>query len=135
MISRFMVFFGIISAVFDIITLCLFYYVFGLGAVLVRTLWFLESLLSEVFVTFVIRTREPFFASFPSKLLITSSLFIVAAAVAIVSLPMIGQYFEFAAPTLQEIIIVFGIVFAYCITTEFVKHWFFSRYKEFDDNY
>lgn len=132
-ISRFMVFFGAISAVFDIITLCLFYYVFGLGAVMVRTLWFLESLLSEVFITFVIRTRYPFFESFPSKLLLTSSLFITIAAVAVVLMPAIGQYFEFEPPTTENIVIVFGIVFAYCIVAEIAKHWFFAYYKQLEE--
>ncbi|MCX8200195.1 MAG: magnesium-translocating P-type ATPase [Candidatus Micrarchaeota archaeon] len=135
MISRFMVFFGIVSSIFDLLTIFLFYFVFGVGAALLRTLWFLESLLSEVFITFIIRTRGPFFASFPSKLLITSSLFITIAAVAFVSLPTIGQYFDFEPPTPEQIAIVFGIVFLYCVTTEVVKHWFFSHFKEFDNSY
>jgi len=135
MISHFMVFFGAISVLFDLITIYLFYYFLGVGAVMLRTLWFLESLLSEIFITFVVRTRGPFYASIPSKLLITSSLFITAVAVAVVSLPIIGNYFEFVPPSTEYILMVFGIVFGYCISTEIVKHWFFSNYKEFENSY
>lgn len=135
MIQKFMMFFGAISTIFDLLTLLVFYWVFGLSAVLVRTLWFLESLLSEVFITFIVRTRGPFFRSTPSKMLIASSLFTATAAVAVVSLPMLGQMFGFEAPSTENIVIVFGIVLAYCIATEIVKHWFFSKYKEFEDSY
>ncbi|MEM3364002.1 MAG: magnesium-translocating P-type ATPase [Candidatus Micrarchaeia archaeon] len=135
MISHFMVFFGVLSSLFDLLTILVFYYVLGVGAALLRTLWFLESLLSEIFITFIVRTRGPFFASIPSRLLITSSLFITAAAVAVVSLPAVGQYFNFAVPSALDIAIVFGIVFLYCITTEIVKQWFFQHYKEFENSY
>ncbi|MCX8205797.1 MAG: magnesium-translocating P-type ATPase [Candidatus Micrarchaeota archaeon] len=135
MIQKFMMFFGAVSTMFDLITLLVFYWVFGLSAVLVRTLWFLESLLSEVFITFIVRTRGPSFKSVPSKLLVAASLFTVTAAVAIVSVPVLGQWFEFEAPGPENIALVFGIVLAYCVTTELVKHWFFSRHKEFEDSY
>ncbi|MEM0438175.1 MAG: magnesium-translocating P-type ATPase [Candidatus Micrarchaeia archaeon] len=135
MIQKFMMFFGAISTIFDLITLLVFYWVFGLSAVLVRTLWFLESLLSEVFITFIVRTRGPFFRSTPSKMLIAASLFTATAAVAVVSIPVLGQWFEFEAPTAENIALVFAIVMGYCIATELVKHWFFSRYKGFEDSY
>lgn len=129
LISKFMIYFGLISTIFDVITLVLFYYVLGLGAVMVRTLWFLESLLSEVFVTFIIRTELPFMRSKPNKLLVTSSIFIVIATLIIVGLPFIGEYFEFEVPSIENVLIVFAIVFAYCIATEWVKFWFFKRYN------
>ncbi len=131
MIFRFMVFFGLISALFDIITIAIFLYIFGVGVVLFRTLWFLESLLSEIFVTFIVRTKQPFILSMPGKLLIMSSIFIAMVAVAVVAIPPIGQYFEFVPPDPYYILIVGGIVLAYCIVTEIFKHFFFSYYKTF----
>ncbi|NYZ77663.1 magnesium-translocating P-type ATPase [Candidatus Micrarchaeota archaeon] len=135
MISRFMIYFGMISAVFDMLTIALFLYFFGVGAALFRTLWFLESSLSEIAVTFIIRTKHAFFKSMPSRLLITSSLFTATVCVVVVSLPAVGSYFGFVPPSAEQIVLVGGIVLAYCLATEAAKHLFFRHYTEFSAHY
>ncbi|MFH1222076.1 MAG: magnesium-translocating P-type ATPase [Candidatus Micrarchaeota archaeon] len=135
MITKFMVIFGFISAIFDMLTIVIFYWYFGLAAPLFRTLWFVESSLSEIFVTFVIRTKLPFYKSMPSRLLLVSSLFTAVVVVLITLMPALGNYFGFVPPTSQQLLIVGGIVLAYCIFTEVFKHLFFSYFKEFSKHY
>lgn len=70
-IKRFMLFFGPISSIYDFITFALMYFVFHARGSLFQTGWFVESLITEVMVVFVIRTRiVPFFKSKPSIQLI-----------------------------------------------------------------
>jgi Mg2+-importing ATPase len=135
MISRFMVCFGTISAIFDFLTIWVFLYLFGVSAVLFRTLWFLESALSEIAVTFIIRTRLPFYKSMPSKLLIIASIFVASVCLFVVSAPAIGSYFQFTPPPSEYLLMVGGIVLAYCLFTEIVKHVFFRHYAEFAGHY
>ncbi|MBN1940580.1 MAG: magnesium-translocating P-type ATPase, partial [Candidatus Diapherotrites archaeon] len=73
-ISRFMVFFGLISMAFDFLTIGLLLFVLNAEINVFRTAWLLETILSEILVTFVIRTRKSFWKSKPSKALIYASL-------------------------------------------------------------
>jgi len=43
-----------------------------------RTAWFVESLLTELVIALVVRTRRPFFRSRPGTLLLTSTLVLIA---------------------------------------------------------
>ena len=68
LIRRFMSFFGPISSVYDFITFAVMLRVFHAGPVLFRSGWFVESLVTQTLVIFVIRTRRvPFFKSHPSR--------------------------------------------------------------------
>ena len=82
-IRRFMITFGIVSSVFDYLTFgaLLFLHV---SAPTFRTAWFLESVLSEILILLVIRTRRAFFRSRIGSALLWSS---VAAACATFVLP------------------------------------------------
>lgn len=58
LIARFVLFFGLISSIFDFITLFFLIYFLYSGPGLFRIGWFIESALSEILVTFSIRTRR-----------------------------------------------------------------------------
>src|SRR5690606_20367068 len=65
--KRFMFVFGPLSSVFDIITFATLYFGFGFGQSQFQTGWFIESIATQVFVVYVIRTRKlPFVRSRPS---------------------------------------------------------------------
>ena len=74
LIGRFARFFGGISSVFDFVTIVLTLILVGSNIALFRTCWFIESTLSEIMITFAIRTRKRFYKSMPSKILLLSSL-------------------------------------------------------------
>src|SRR6516225_2717706 len=57
-IKRYMWLFGLISSVFDALTFWVLLGVLHADAMLFRTGWFMESLITQVLVVFVIRTRD-----------------------------------------------------------------------------
>ncbi len=119
-ITRFMVFFGLISSVFDLITMGFVFFMLGANAPLFRTVWFLESVLSEIFVVFSVRTTKPLYKSLPSLLLVNASIFATIASVGILYSPL-APYFEFAPLNLETLGIVLLIVAAYVGVVEVAK--------------
>ena len=67
-LSRFMIYVGPISSIFDIITYLVMWYVFSCNSpehqTLFQTGWFVEGLLSQTLIVHMIRTRKiPFIQS------------------------------------------------------------------------
>ena len=58
---------GVVTALVDLLTFAALYWVVGGPAETFRTGWFLESLLTEVAVALVVRTRRRFYQSRPSR--------------------------------------------------------------------
>ncbi|MCX6767847.1 MAG: magnesium-translocating P-type ATPase [Candidatus Micrarchaeota archaeon] len=126
-ITKFMVYFGILSSVFDFVTILFLIYVAGAAPPLFRTGWFLESLFSEVLVTFAVRTRRPFYASRPSALLAAVSAAAIAFSLWLVYSPY-GAWFSFVQPDAGFLAVIFGIVAAYFLLAELFKQWFFKKH-------
>lgn len=86
-IGRFMLQFGLLSSVFDFLTfgsLLLFH----ARPELFRSAWFVESLLTEILVALLIRTRRPFFMSRPGKFVLVSTVGVALLAIAVPYLPL-----------------------------------------------
>jgi Mg2+-importing ATPase len=126
LIGRFARFFGGISSVFDFVTIILTLILVGSNIALFRTCWFIESTLSEILITFSIRTRMRFYKSMPSKILLLSS---VAFGLLTVLLPysLLSTVFEFEPPTLFLLSLIFGILLLYFIVVETVKPFFHEK--------
>jgi Mg2+-importing ATPase len=127
-IARFALYFGVISSIFDFVTITSLIYLLHAGPELFRTGWFIESVISEITVTFAIRTRRPFYKSRPSRLLTTASTTIIVAVLLLVYSP-VGPIFEFTQPPLWFLALVFGIIACYFLLVETLKHLFFNRYE------
>ena len=69
-LRNFMIVFGIHSSLFDFITFFSLYHYLGLKDTSFQTGWFLESVLTELFILFIIRTRKSFIKSKPGKTLL-----------------------------------------------------------------
>jgi Mg2+-importing ATPase len=67
--------------------LAILLFAFDAGAELFRTGWFVESLLTELVIALVVRTRRRFYQSRPGALLLWSSLALIVITVAIPALP------------------------------------------------
>ena len=136
-IAKFMIFFGLVSTVFDLMTMGLLiaflrvhYGMFGAAQeTIFRTGWFLESTLSEIIVTFAIRTKKPFFASPPSNLLLGSSLVVALGAVAAIYVPDFARLFEFQPLGLDYLAIIACVLATYFVIAEFAKRAFFRYFK------
>jgi Mg2+-importing ATPase len=127
-IQKFMIFLGPISSIFDFLTFFVMLLVFNATEPLFQTAWFIESLVTQTFVIFVIRTRKtPFYKSRPSRLLLFSSLCIVGFASALPFTPL-GALFGFVEPPLAFFIVLAVLICTYLMLVEIVKTWFYKRY-------
>jgi hypothetical protein len=132
---------GPISSIFDYATffvmLFFFYHVAPLlpltladkhNQSVFQTAWFVESLLTQTLVVFVIRTRtSPFWKSKPGKYLTISSLSVVAAAIIIPYTPL-GSVFSFAPPPPLFYAFLLLFIGVYLFLAETAKRWFYSRH-------
>jgi Mg2+-importing ATPase len=129
-ISRFMVYFGLLSAVFDVILIVGLLVFFHTSAGLFRTAWFVESAGSEIIVTFAIRTRKAFWRSKPSALLLTASIAAVGVT-ALLPLTAVGaSYFQFQSMPAPISWFVVAVLLSYFLAAEVAKRWFFRREGE-----
>jgi Mg2+-importing ATPase len=126
-IQRFMIVFGILSAVFDFATFAILIFVLNAGIEQFRTAWFVESVASASFAILAIRTRKPLLKSRPGKYLLTVSFIVVGTAALLVPFTPIGSVFGIVVlPVLFYIWIAF-IVAMYMAAIEFLKRIFFWR--------
>jgi Mg2+-importing ATPase len=119
-----MLLFGPISSVFDFATFGVLLWFFHADAPLFHTSWFLESLLTQVLVIFVIRTRKSLFQSRPSSLLVATSLGTLAVAVLIPYTPL-GAWLHFVPPPPAVLLALVGITAAYLLVTDLAKRLIF----------
>jgi Mg2+-importing ATPase len=125
-IGRFMLEFGTLSSAFDFLTFGVLLKVFRAGPVLFRTGWFVESLLTELLIALVVRTRRPFFRSRPGNLLLWSTVALIAVTFAIPYLPFVS-IFGFVPLPGSLLVMVSAITALYVLATEATKLWFYRR--------
>jgi P-type Mg2+ transporter len=123
-IGRYMVAFGALSSAFDILMFAALLVVFQATPEVFRTGWFVSSLLTELVVALVIRTRRPFFRSRPGRLLLVSTLGMIAVALLIPYVPQLHIVGFVPLPvTLLAMIVL--VTTLYVVATELLKPWFY----------
>lgn len=125
-VRRFMLTFGLISSLFDLCTFAALLHLTDGSPAHFRTGWFVESLLTELLVVLVVRTRLPCYRSRPGPLLLGLTL---ALAVVACSLPYLpgAELFEFVPLPAGILAAIAAIVVAYLVTTELAKRRFYRR--------
>jgi P-type Mg2+ transporter len=124
-IRRFMLVFGLISSVFDMLTFGVLLQVYRADEATFQTAWFIVSLLTELAVVLVLRTSRPALRSPPRWLLAGMTLAVGGVALL---LPYLGQpvavfgFVPLPGPIMGSMVI---LVVAYIATTEVAKRWFF----------
>ena len=131
-ITRYMLYIGPISSIFDYATYGLMYFVFHATtpgqAALFQTGWFVESLLSQTLIIHIIRTgRIPFLQSHASGPLMLTSLAICAVGVWLPYSPF-AHSLGFVPLPLSYWPFVIAIVLAYLSLTHVVKTWFIRKF-------
>ncbi len=125
-IRDFILVFGPISSLFDFLTFGILLLVFHATAPLFQTAWFIESIVTQTLIIFVIRTRmSPFYRSRPSWQLAFSTAAVIAAALAMPFLPL-GTAFGFVLLPPHFYLVLAGLVAGYLVTVEMVKVRFFA---------
>jgi Mg2+-importing ATPase len=125
-IRRFMFTFGAVSSIFDFITFGLLLWVFSASAELFRTGWFVESLLTELVIALVVRTRRPFYRSRPGRLLLASTAAVTVLTFSLPYLPF-ADLLGFVPPSPGLILALIGITAFYVAATELTKQILYRR--------
>ncbi|HLO16166.1 MAG TPA: magnesium-translocating P-type ATPase [Anaerolineales bacterium] len=125
-IRDYMILFGLVSSIFDFLTFGVLLFLFRATPEEFRTGWFIESLLTELVIALVVRTRGLFFRSRPGKLLLVSTLIIVAITLILPYVPF-NFLFGFIPLPASLMLTMLGLTALYVLVTELAKRYFYSR--------
>jgi Mg2+-importing ATPase len=131
-IGRFMLFFGPISSLFDIITFAVMWWVFDASSVARQTLfqsgWFVVGLLTQTLVVHMVRTPKlPFVQSRAATPLLAMTLIILAVGLWLPNGPLAGYFKLQALPSAYYGWLV-AILLGYCALTTLMKRVYIRRY-------
>lgn len=124
-VRRFMVVFGLVSSAFDLLTFGLLLWVLQAGEALFQTSWFIISLMTELAVVLVLRTRRSAIRSRPGAILLWSTVVVLGLTFAIPWLGPLSAAFGFVTLPLDTLAAIVAILVGYIGATELVKAWFF----------
>jgi Mg2+-importing ATPase len=117
---RFAALMGPLSSAFDLMTFGALMFAFHASAAQFQTLWFMESMATQILVVFIIRTNGRPWSNAPHPMLTISSLAALAAALAVPFLPL-GDWFGFTAPPPEACLAVGLLVAVYLVCAEVLK--------------
>lgn len=126
-IRRFMLIFGPVSSIFDVLTFTVLFYGFQASEAAFQTGWFIESLATQVLVVYMIRSRHSLLTSRPSKWLTMTTLICVAVG-AIIPYSSLSEFFGFTPLPLPYLAAIISLVTAYLLLVEVVKRWFLRQF-------
>ena len=131
-LGRFMIFFGPISSIFDILTFCVMWWIFKANVPEAQTLfqsgWFVEGLLSQTLIVHMIRTRRvPFIQSRAAWPLIMMTLMVILVGIALPFSPL-ASYLQLQALPLSYFPWLIAILAGYMTLTQMVKGFYSRRY-------
>lgn len=128
-IRNYMIIFGIHSSIFDILTFVTLFYILKAKEATFQTGWFIESVLTELCILFIIRTHRAFIKSQPGKYLFLLSMFALILTIMLPYLPFAKEIGLTPLP-LINLGLMLGIVLFYILTADILKVWFFKKYKQ-----
>ncbi|HWU61651.1 MAG TPA: magnesium-translocating P-type ATPase [Ensifer sp.] len=125
-VRRFMIMFGLVSSLFDMVTFAFLLLATGANAQSFQTGWFIESLITELAIVLVVRTGEAFWRSRPSTTLAVLTIIVALFAVTIPYLPG-ASWFGFVPLPWTVMVGLMAITLLYLATSEATKRWFFRH--------
>ena len=133
-ISRFMIFIGPISSIFDYATFALMFYVFKANDTAHQSLfqsgWFIEGLLSQTLIVHMIRTRKiPFIQSWATAPVLALTSVIMVIGILIPFTPF-GTALKLQALPLAYFPWLVAILVSYCLLTQLIKNWFIRKFEQ-----
>lgn len=120
LIRNFMLLIGPISSLFDFLTFYVLLKVFYFGEVLFHTGWFVESLVTQVLVVFVIRTLGNPLRNRPSRVLTFTALSVVVLAM-LLPYSLLAKPLHFGPLPLFYFYFLTGATLLYLLLVEIVK--------------
>ena len=127
LIRNYMIIFGVHSSVFDVITFLTLFFILKVKESAFQTGWFIESVLTELFILFIIRTHKSFLKSKPGKYLFYLS---VLGLIMTLGLPYLPLAYDVGLTPLpfDNLAAMLIIVAVYIITADLLKVWFFKKH-------
>ena len=127
-IRNFMITFGLISSIFDYLTFGVLLFLLKAQPEQFRSGWFIESVISASLIVLVIRTRQPFFKSRPSKYLTLATLLVTGVTLIFPFTPL-GELFGFKPQPFYFLLLLAGIIGMYIFSAEAAKKIFYRKIK------
>ena len=131
-LSRFMIYIGPISSIFDIATYLVMWYVFSCNSpehqTLFQTGWFVEGLLSQTLIVHMIRTRKIPFIQSRATWPVMGLTFLIMAVGILIPFTAFGRSIGLTALPLGYCPWLIGILLCYCILTQLVKNWYIRKF-------
>jgi P-type Mg2+ transporter len=124
-VRDFMIVFGLLSSGFDLLTFAILLHVFNAGPALFRTGWFVGSILTELAVLLVLRTRRRAFRSRPGTGLLVTSLGMVFITALLPYLPGASGALALVSLPAKVLVTLFAITMVYVATAEWIKPRFY----------
>jgi P-type Mg2+ transporter len=119
-LMRFAAIMGPLSSLFDFLTFAVLLFVFNVAAEEFQTVWFLESMATQILVIFIIRTNGRPWQNLPQPVLAASSLVALAVAMTLPFTP-IGAWFGFVTPPPVMLAGIGLLVLVYLVCAELLK--------------
>ncbi len=125
-LQNFMLIFGLHSSVFDYLTFYVLYKLYKANEQVFHTVWFIESICTELLILFVVRTHKSLLKSMPGKLLIVLSIVSFLITILLPFTPLAVDL-GFVVPPLQLFGVIAGILLLYVLTADIIKVVFFKK--------
>jgi Mg2+-importing ATPase len=133
-ITRFMIFIGPISSIFDYAIFGIMFFFFKADSPehqsLFQSGWFVEGLLSQTLIVHMIRTRKiPFIQSWATAPVIACTTLVMAIGIFLPFSPF-AHALKMQPLPLGYFPWLFGILLSYCILTQIVKNWYIKKFNQ-----
>lgn len=125
LVRNYMLVFGLHSSIFDVLTFAILFWGFKSIEITFQTGWFLESIITELFILFIIRTKKSFFKSRPTKTLLLLSLTGIIVTIILPYMPFAARI-GLTPLSLSQVSVLALIIVLYVITADFLKINFFK---------
>jgi Mg2+-importing ATPase len=133
-ISRFMIFIGPISSIFDYATFAVMFFFFKANSPEHQTLfqsgWFIEGLISQTLIVHMIRTRKiPFIQSWATAPVVAMTSLIMLIGIFLPFSPF-AEAFKMEALPISYFPWLIIILLSYCLLTQLIKTWFIKKFNQ-----
>lgn len=124
-IRDFMIVFGLVSSVFDYLTFAVLFIGFDAKHGIFQSSWFTVSVLTELMVLLIMRTKKRFYQSRPAPILLYSS---IAVGIFTLLLPYLPFHQYLGIEPVRPLLLfsLFFILGLYVIVTEIAKYYFYK---------
>ena len=132
-IGRFMVIFGIISSITDVVAFIVFWFIMKYNSIELQsyfqTAWFIECIVSETLMIFYIRTNHITKSRPSNTLLLLTGLTIVATIIVPMILSLTSGFNFVLLPAIYYLYLI-GFVILYGVIAQIVKNIYIKKYGE-----